>query len=184
MLQRQPDTALGFLIGHGEVQADGRNRVVLDGQARDAWGLPVPHIAMGWREPEQQLLKQMLERIHTVVAAAMAWCGRLKSCCICLWWSHGCAPVQRVPSGQVHPVTTSMNWGACRWDRPRHIPLGWLEPLAWLLQFVGYRWRQLAVIGLAEPNAHLNGTHAAGLLAGGISQRASGLGNPPKRSGL
>ena len=25
---------------------------------------------MGWREPEQQLLKQMLERIHTVVAAA------------------------------------------------------------------------------------------------------------------
>ena len=70
VLQRQPDTALGFLIGHGEVQADGRNRVVLDGQARDAWGLPVPHIAMGWREPEQQLLKQMLERIHTVVAAA------------------------------------------------------------------------------------------------------------------
>ena len=29
VLQRQPDTALGFLIGHGEVQADGRNRVGL-----------------------------------------------------------------------------------------------------------------------------------------------------------
>ena len=107
VLQRQPDTALGFLIGHGEVQADGRNRVVLDGQARDAWGLPVPHIAMGWREPEQQLLKQMLERIHTVVAAAMAWCGRLKSCCICLGGAMGAHQCSGFPAARstrlLHP---------------------------------------------------------------------------------
>jgi chaperonin GroEL len=36
-----------------------------------------------------------------------------------------------------------------------------------LLQFAGHRWRQLAVVGVAEPNAHLDGTDAAGLLAGG-----------------
>ena len=126
----------------------------------------------------------MLERIHTVVAAANGMVRPIEELLhlplVEPWVRTSAAGSQRPgpPGYYIHEL------GACRWDRPRHIPLGWLEPLAWLLQFVGYRWRQLAVIGLAEPNAHLNGTHAAGLLAGGISQRASGLGNPPKRSGL
>jgi choline dehydrogenase-like flavoprotein len=69
-LRRYPDQASGFLIGHGEVLADPRNRVTLNHALLDAWGLPTPHIAMAWGENERAMVAHMQERMQAVVAAA------------------------------------------------------------------------------------------------------------------
>jgi choline dehydrogenase-like flavoprotein len=70
MLRRHPEEASGFLIGHGEVLPHPDNRVCLDHQRLDAWGLPVPHIAMAWGENERAMLRHMQARMEAVVAAA------------------------------------------------------------------------------------------------------------------
>ncbi|MFM7513635.1 MAG: GMC oxidoreductase [Cyanobium sp.] len=69
-LQRHADQASGFLIGHGEVLADPRNRVTLNHGLLDAWGLPTPHIAMAWGENERAMVAHMQARMQAVVAAA------------------------------------------------------------------------------------------------------------------
>jgi len=70
LLRRDPAAAVGFLIGHGEVQPQASNRVSLAPTLCDAWGIPAPHIAMAWGPAEQALVDQMLARIGSVVAAA------------------------------------------------------------------------------------------------------------------
>jgi len=70
LLQRHPDQASGFLIGHGEVLAQRTNRVTLNHQVRDAWGLPTPHIAMAWGENERAMVAHMQGRMQSVVEAA------------------------------------------------------------------------------------------------------------------
>jgi choline dehydrogenase-like flavoprotein len=62
--------AVGFLIGHGEVLADPDNRVRLDPQRTDAWGLPSPHIACRWGINEQRMVGHMQQRMEQVVEAA------------------------------------------------------------------------------------------------------------------
>jgi choline dehydrogenase-like flavoprotein len=70
LLRRHPEQASGFLIGHGEVLADRRNRVTLNHRLLDAWGLPTPHIAMAWGENERALVAHMQGRMQTIVTAA------------------------------------------------------------------------------------------------------------------
>jgi len=70
LLQRRPDEASGFLIGHGEVLPHPDNRVTLEPDRVDAWGLPVPHIAMAWGENERAMVRHMQARMEAVVAAA------------------------------------------------------------------------------------------------------------------
>jgi choline dehydrogenase-like flavoprotein len=69
-LRRRPGEASGFLIGHGEVLPHPDNRVTLAQDRVDAWGLPVPHIAMAWGENEQMMVRHMQARMEAVVAAA------------------------------------------------------------------------------------------------------------------
>ena len=69
-LQRHPQEASGFLIGHGEVLPDPRNRVTLNHGLLDAWGLPTPHIAMTWGQNERAMVAHMQARMQAVVAAA------------------------------------------------------------------------------------------------------------------
>ncbi len=69
LLQRHPQEASGFLIGHGEVLPQAHNRVTLNGAQLDAWGLPTPHIAMGWGENERALVAHMQARMAAVVEA-------------------------------------------------------------------------------------------------------------------
>ena len=71
-LQRHPREAAGFLIAHGEVLPDPDNQLSLDGSRCDAWGLPLPHIAMRWRGNEQRMVAHMHRRMGAVVAAAGA----------------------------------------------------------------------------------------------------------------
>ncbi|MCP9886375.1 GMC family oxidoreductase [Cyanobium sp. ATX 6A2] len=70
LLRRRPGEACGFLIGHGEVLPHPDNRVTLERERRDAWGLPIPHIAMAWGENERAMVRHMQERMAVVVAAA------------------------------------------------------------------------------------------------------------------
>lgn len=70
LLNRHPEEALGFLIGHGEVLSNPENRVTLDPEQRDAWGLPVPHINCRWGPNETAMVRHMQERMEAVVRAA------------------------------------------------------------------------------------------------------------------
>ena len=70
LLQRHPEEASGFLIGHGEVLPDADNRVTLNHRQRDAWGLPTAHIAMAWGENERAMVAHMQARMAAVVEAA------------------------------------------------------------------------------------------------------------------
>jgi choline dehydrogenase-like flavoprotein len=69
-LRRRPSEAVGFLIGHGEVLPQADNRVTLDAEVRDAWGLPAAHIACRWGTNETAMVDHMHGRMAEVVTAA------------------------------------------------------------------------------------------------------------------
>jgi len=69
LLKRERGAAVGFLIGHGEVLSRPENRVSLDPQRRDAWGLPIAHIDCRWSTNEQAMVLHMQERMQAVVAS-------------------------------------------------------------------------------------------------------------------
>ena len=69
LLKRERGAAVGFLIGHGEVLSRPENRVSLDPQRRDAWGLPIAHIDCRWGTNEQAMVRHMQARMQAVVAS-------------------------------------------------------------------------------------------------------------------
>ena len=69
LLKRERGAAVGFLIGHGEVLSRPENRVSLDPQRRDAWGLPIAHIDCRWSTNEQAMVRHMQARMQAVVAS-------------------------------------------------------------------------------------------------------------------
>ncbi len=69
-LKRRPREAVGFLIGHGEVLSQHHNRVSLNREQRDAWGLPVAHIDCRWGENEARMVAHMQARMQAAVACA------------------------------------------------------------------------------------------------------------------
>ena len=69
LLKREPGAAVGFLIGHGEVLSRPGNRVSLHPERRDAWGIPIAHIACRWGANEQQMVRHMQERMQAVVSS-------------------------------------------------------------------------------------------------------------------
>ena len=69
LLKRERGAAVGFLIGHGEVLSRPENRVSLDSQRRDAWGLPIAHIDCRWSTNEQAMVRHMQARMQAVVAS-------------------------------------------------------------------------------------------------------------------
>ena len=69
LLQRRRGEAVGFLIGHGDVQPNADNQVTLNVENLDAWGLPTAHINCRWGANEQRLVAHMHRRMEAVVAA-------------------------------------------------------------------------------------------------------------------
>ncbi|MFL0788645.1 MAG: GMC oxidoreductase [Prochlorococcus sp.] len=67
--KKYPDSVTGFLIGHGEVLPDRRNRVTLSAQT-DPWGIPIPQISCCWRANELAMVKHMQRTIAEIVASA------------------------------------------------------------------------------------------------------------------
>ncbi|NEQ95480.1 MAG: GMC family oxidoreductase [Cyanothece sp. SIO2G6] len=68
------DGAIGFLIGHGEVLPQHHNRVTLDPNVVDAWGIPVPHIDCQWSDNEMAMVQHMHQRIESIVQQAGGRC--------------------------------------------------------------------------------------------------------------
>ena len=70
LLKRQRQAAVGFLIGHGEVLSQAHNRVSLDPERCDAWGIPIAHIDCHWGENEGRMVEHMQARMQAVVQSA------------------------------------------------------------------------------------------------------------------
>ncbi len=68
-LKRIPESATGFLIGHGEVLAARHNKVTLS-NVLDRWGIQAPHIDSRWGENEQAMVCHMQSTINEVIKAA------------------------------------------------------------------------------------------------------------------
>ena len=69
LLRRDPDAALGFLIGHGEVAREPHNRVELDPELRDA-GRARTLDCSATPEADQAMARHMQNRIAAVVGQA------------------------------------------------------------------------------------------------------------------
>jgi choline dehydrogenase-like flavoprotein len=71
----EPVTAAAYgipaeTLRYGEVLAQDHNRVSLDRQRTDAWGLPIAHIDCRWGENERRMVAHMQARMQAVVASA------------------------------------------------------------------------------------------------------------------
>ena len=66
--------AIGFMIGHGEVLPQFENRVSLDADVVDAWGIPVPHIDCAWSDNERLMAMHIRREIEAIVAKAGGEC--------------------------------------------------------------------------------------------------------------
>ncbi|MGC6483818.1 MAG: GMC oxidoreductase [Synechococcus sp.] len=69
VLQRQSDSRLGFLIGHGEVLAADHNRVSLSDHT-DHWDVPIPHIDCRWGANELAMVRHMQSTMDAAIRAA------------------------------------------------------------------------------------------------------------------
>jgi choline dehydrogenase-like flavoprotein len=67
MIRNFDNSALGFLVAHGEVLPRYENHVRLDSAAVDAWGIPAPHIDCRWSDNERQMLSHMQSQIQELV---------------------------------------------------------------------------------------------------------------------
>ena len=70
LLKRRRNAAVGFLIGHGEVLAEDHNRVSLDAERCDAWGIPIARIDCRWGGNETRMVEHMQARMQAVVTSA------------------------------------------------------------------------------------------------------------------
>lgn len=70
LVSKAGNSAIGFLVGHGEVLSRYENRVQLNFNQVDAWGLPVPHIELTWCDNEKHLLTHMQSQIQALIELA------------------------------------------------------------------------------------------------------------------
>jgi choline dehydrogenase-like flavoprotein len=68
-LQKDKNTSIGFLIGHGEVLAREENSVSLS-RKTDEWGIPIPYIEFEWSVNELNMAKHMEKTIRKSIEAA------------------------------------------------------------------------------------------------------------------
>lgn len=92
--------AIGFLIGHGEVLPRPENRVTLNTDTVDAWGIPTAHIDVAWSDNEQQMVAHMCQEIQATVAAAGGECYALTD----LFHMPAIAPMMRRVEKQLTPA--------------------------------------------------------------------------------
>jgi choline dehydrogenase-like flavoprotein len=70
LLRRQAGVAFGFYAGMGETLPSDGNFMRLDGDLKDAWGLPAPFISCAWTQNDVQIAKQMTADAAEMVEAA------------------------------------------------------------------------------------------------------------------
>ncbi len=65
LLRNFGTSALGFMVGYGEVLPHEDNQVQLNPDVVDAWGIPVPHISIRWSDNEHRMLRHMQGQIKS-----------------------------------------------------------------------------------------------------------------------
>ncbi|MBW3041677.1 GMC oxidoreductase [Prochlorococcus marinus] len=65
-LKRSKNTKMGFLIGHGEVLPNKKNKVTLSTET-DRNGVSIPHISVAWRENEKNMVIEMNRVIELII---------------------------------------------------------------------------------------------------------------------
>tara|TARA_Y100001968_G_scaffold292692_1_gene298102 strand:+ start:25510 stop:27165 length:1656 start_codon:yes stop_codon:yes gene_type:complete len=68
-LKKDPDSEIGFLIGHGEVLPCKDNKITLT-KEKDKWGVAIPHINFIWGENEKKMVKHMNSTIEKAINCA------------------------------------------------------------------------------------------------------------------
>ena len=68
-IKRNPNSKIGFLIGHGEVLANKNNKVTLS-EIKDKWGIKIPNIDCKWGENERKMVKHMNKTIEEIIVNA------------------------------------------------------------------------------------------------------------------
>ena len=69
LFKKYKDTKIGFLIGHGEVLPNKKNRVTLS-KTTDQYDIATPHISIAWRENEKRMVKEMNRMIELIINSA------------------------------------------------------------------------------------------------------------------
>ena len=57
---------MGFLIGHGEVLPNNKNKVTLS-KFTDQYDIPIPHISIVWRDNEKRMFQEMNRIIKLLI---------------------------------------------------------------------------------------------------------------------
>src|SRR5258708_37243352 len=70
MVREAEDPAPFFMAGFGEMLASPDNRVTVDKDKKDAWGLPVARIECAHGENERAMAKDMAESMKEMAASA------------------------------------------------------------------------------------------------------------------
>ena len=68
-LQKEPESKIGFLIGHGEVLPCKTNKVTLS-KEKDQWGVSIPHINCIWGDNEKKMVLHMNSTIEKIIKAS------------------------------------------------------------------------------------------------------------------
>jgi choline dehydrogenase-like flavoprotein len=69
-LRKHPEMPMGFLCGRSETLPHFDNRVELDPEVKDAWGIPAAHIVCEWKEHDLALAAAARKETQEVVEAA------------------------------------------------------------------------------------------------------------------
>ncbi len=69
ILQKDRDSVIGFLIGHGEVLSNESNMVTLSSKT-DKWGIPIPIIDCCWHKNEMKMVSNMQSTIKELISTA------------------------------------------------------------------------------------------------------------------
>jgi choline dehydrogenase-like flavoprotein len=76
-LRRHPELAFGFLCARSETLPDPDNRIELDPEVRDRWGIRAAHIVCEWKDADLALARAAREAAREVVEAAGGVCAEV-----------------------------------------------------------------------------------------------------------
>ena len=66
ILKKNKNTKMGFLIGHGEVLPNNKNKVTLS-KDTDQYDISIPHISIAWRKNENRMVTEMNRMIELII---------------------------------------------------------------------------------------------------------------------
>jgi hypothetical protein len=153
--------AFGFLCGRSETLPHFDNRVELDPEVKDAWGIPAAHIVCEWKEHDLALAAAARRETQEVVEAAGGKVADVTEIFHTPFVKPGTSAnaegVEALDARDVRPRSGRSADG----ERSQDLGPRSLLPRLGHAERVRDRRRLLADVGVAEPDAHGDGGHRA-----------------------